>query len=261
MNRLQQDEESEDMNEIGGIDAQVDMKLEKESADSVIIDDDSDTLKLATVALPSQKTSQSSNVGTILNKMPLGGTEVKCDQCTKVFYNLDFLAIHKHNKHDKSRSSISTMNNNNNNNKENNNSSMNMGGIRSKSGTNLNKQGGGNQGESSNILHTESFCEYCNKSFCNKYFLRTHMSKAHGKTLIIENNSNNTIINNLLNGEQNNADSAGSQTGGYSEDDLNINLNETYFASKVVDRVQCDICNKQVCNKYFLRTHKQKVCL
>jgi hypothetical protein len=34
---------------------------------------------------------------------------------------------------------------------------------------------------------------------------------------------------------------------------------ETYFASKIVDRVACDICNKQVCNKYFLRTHKQKV--
>ncbi|RNA40081.1 zinc finger protein 521-like [Brachionus plicatilis] len=84
----------------------------------------------------------------------------------------------------------------------------------------------------SNVLSSESFCEYCNKSFCNKYFLRTHMSKAHGKTLIIESGQNSML------------DSA---------DD------ETFFASKVVDRVQCDICQKQVCNKYFLRTHKQKV--
>ncbi len=45
----------------------------------------------------------------------------------------------------------------------------------------------------------------------------------------------------------------------YAQQQQNAELGETYYASKVVDRVQCDICNKQVCNKYFLRTHKQKV--
>ena len=34
---------------------------------------------------------------------------------------------------------------------------------------------------------------------------------------------------------------------------------DTNFAAKIADRVVCDICNKQVCNKYFLKTHKQKV--
>ena len=30
-------------------------------------------------------------------------------------------------------------------------------------------------------------------------------------------------------------------------------------SSRLVDRVVCDICNKEVCNKYFLKTHKMKV--
>jgi hypothetical protein len=34
---------------------------------------------------------------------------------------------------------------------------------------------------------------------------------------------------------------------------------DSYFAAKMADRVTCDICNKQVCNKYFLKTHKLKV--
>jgi len=27
----------------------------------------------------------------------------------------------------------------------------------------------------------------------------------------------------------------------------------------MADRVVCEICNKQVCNKYFLKTHKGKL--
>lgn len=89
------------------------------------------------------------------------------------------------------------------------------------------------------LLANQPFCEYCNKSFCNKYFLRTHMNKAHGKTLIIENSKNEPTNS----PESSNADPSMTH----------------HFASKVVDRVVCDICNKQVCNKYFLRTHKLKV--
>lgn len=119
-------------------------------------------------------------------------SDIACDICGKCFKNVDFLNMHKLNKHKlKPLSDVQ-----------------------------------------SNVLSSESFCEYCNKSFCNKYFLRTHMSKAHGKTLIIESGQNSM---------------------------LDSNDDETFFASKVVDRVQCDICQKQVCNKYFLRTHKQKV--
>ena len=33
-------------------------------------------------------------------------------------------------------------------------------------------------------------------------------------------------------------------------------LHDSYFCAKMADRVVCEICNKQVCNKYFLKTHK-----
>ncbi|CAF1620913.1 unnamed protein product [Adineta ricciae] len=36
-------------------------------------------------------------------------------------------------------------------------------------------------------------------------------------------------------------------------------LHDSYFCAKMADRVVCEICNKQVCNKYFLKTHKAKV--
>ena len=35
-------------------------------------------------------------------------------------------------------------------------------------------------------------------------------------------------------------------------------VNDSYFSAKMADRVVCEICNKQVCNKYFLKTHKGK---
>ena len=35
-------------------------------------------------------------------------------------------------------------------------------------------------------------------------------------------------------------------------------INDSYFSAKMADRVVCEICNKQVCNKYFLKTHKGK---
>jgi hypothetical protein len=36
-------------------------------------------------------------------------------------------------------------------------------------------------------------------------------------------------------------------------------VNDSYFCAKMADRVVCEICNKQVCNKYFLKTHKGKI--
>lgn len=164
--------------------------------------------------------------------------QVKCDLCPKVFFSQEYLTLHKANKHNRPQPMSSISNNHHN-----------------------TQPAVGNQSTgtgSNNVLYSESFCEYCNKSFCNKYFLRTHMNKAHGKTLIIE-SSNHTANNNNTSyddyegayGTEN-----GTSNGHHGGEMTNEN---TYFASKVVDRVVCDICNKQVCNKYFLRTHKQKV--
>ena len=220
----------------------MDMDGLKSEKDLGVEDEAASTLKVATVNLPSNGAPIN------LNKLPLGGTEVKCDRCTKVFYNTEFLALHKLNKHGIGASPSaaalasklpvqaaaaaaaaagSAMN------KENT-------GVRSRSVTSLSGVGGGGSASkpdsapNANILHTESFCEYCNKSFCNKYFLRTHMSKAHGKTLIIENNSNNTIISTLLDGAP--ADPAAASSAISDEHLHNPNLCETYRGSKVVDR-------------------------
>ena len=86
-------------------------------------------------------------------------------------------------------------------------------------------------------------CEICKKTFGNKSTLVLHLVTAH-------------------NIKPDSSDLA-------SEIKMLDKLNDEYHfeksvfghmvAAKLVDRVQCDICNKEVCNKYFLKTHKIKV--
>jgi len=158
----------------------------------------------------------------ILNKVEPSTAEVTCPHCEKVFYSTEFLALHIQNKH-AGKVSLD---------KEN--SSI-LETTTAKISQLINSQAQSQQQLDSPALANQPFCQYCNKSFCNKYFLKTHMNKAHGKTLIIENNRTEGSITKQDDGES------------------------PHFASKVVDRVVCDICNKQVCNKYFLRTHKLRV--
>ena len=140
----------------------------------------------------------------------------------------------------------------------------------------------------------ESYCEFCNKSFCNKYFLKTHMLRSHGKLLKnscikqdLEDNEYLISQSHSLDGLQNqhqlqnlqqhhhhhqhnhqsNNSNTTKQQNSESDSELNASSStyvnggaiDTNFAAKIADRVVCDICNKQVCNKYFLKTHKQKV--
>ena len=140
-----------------------------------------------------------------------------------------------------------------------------------------------------NILSiNESYCEFCNKSFCNKYFLKTHMLRSHGKLLNnkqdfdLEDNEYLISQTNLMDAQkqqfnhhlyQHHHHNSMKQFNSDSDNEMNDNNNnsnntsstfingimDTNFAAKIADRVICDICNKQVCNKYFLKTHKQKV--
>ncbi|GFR69428.1 zinc finger protein 516 [Elysia marginata] len=122
----------------------------------------------------------------------------------------------------------------------------------------------------------EAYCEICKKEFCSKYFLRTHKQNIHGikmdplpsslpknssldmdkmqtplKPSIASNHSGGGNIH-----SSNSARSRGGNGGlhGGDPDKNSWRWKEPVNSSRVV----CDICNKEVCNKYFLRTHKLK---
>ncbi|KAK3091217.1 hypothetical protein FSP39_018017 [Pinctada imbricata] len=105
-------------------------------------------------------------------------------------------------------------------------------------------------------IDPEAYCEICKKEFCSKYFLRTHRLNIHGISTPSTPNtekysekltmSNNKPLN-LSMGSQNSAKKL--KTG---------NEKHSWRWKEPVNatRVTCDICNKEVCNKFFLRTHK-----
>ncbi len=47
----------------------------------------------------------------------------------------------------------------------------------------------------SSTKQPESYCNLCERSFCNKYFLKTHFAKKHGVLNIISPSSSSTELN------------------------------------------------------------------
>jgi hypothetical protein len=76
-------------------------------------------------------------------------TENKCDICQMAFISQDFLVKHKSLVHP--------------------NSSL-------------------NELTPKNITNSDAYCEFCDKSFCDRYFFRKHMKKTHNITLTDKNN-------------------------------------------------------------------------
>ncbi|VDN32769.1 unnamed protein product [Gongylonema pulchrum] len=72
----------------------------------------------------------------------------------------------------------------------------------------------------------DTYCEKCDKNFCNRYFLRTHKWKKHGIPMAEKN----------------------PPTLGLMPSPQCYVLQDTY----------CEKCDKNFCNRYFLRTHKWK---
>ena len=117
----------------------------------------------------------------------------------------------------------------------------------------------------------EAYCEICKKEFCSKYFLRTHKQNIHGiksdplpsslpKNSSLDMDKMQTPLKPSMNNNQNNGGSnhisnnGRSRGGGQDPEKNSWRWKEPVNSSRVV----CDICNKEVCNKYFLRTHKLK---
>ncbi|BES90560.1 ZnF_C2H2 [Nesidiocoris tenuis] len=111
------------------------------------------------------------------------------------------------------------------------------------------------------IFNPEAFCDLCNKEFCNKYFLKTHKANKHGiytdiaATNSLENVPTLPLITYFSNNPANlplpptpvNKKSSGSFGSGSSK---------TNSSSM---RAFCNICQREFCNKYFVRRHKAKI--
>lgn len=107
-------------------------------------------------------------------------------------------------------------------------------------------------------------CHLCEQEFRTKSLLRIHMTTVHGT----ENAPKLTLPASPLLSATNlgflqpflDTTSQLAQkviTGQTSQAPYGL-VQDAYFCAKMADRVVCEICNKQVCNKYFLKTHKGK---
>ncbi|XP_054706131.1 uncharacterized protein LOC129216019 [Uloborus diversus] len=102
------------------------------------------------------------------------------------------------------------------------------------------------------IFNLEAYCELCNKEFCNKYFLKTHKANKHGiysVESIVSSPYGGPFLSPSMNSpiplphllQTPTSESLPSRTG-------LVNI-ESY----------CEICQKEFCNKYFLKKHRQKI--
>ncbi|XP_052745266.1 zinc finger protein ZFPM1-like [Bicyclus anynana] len=112
------------------------------------------------------------------------------------------------------------------------------------------------------IFNPEAYCDLCCKEFCNKYFLKTHRANKHG----------------IYDGEPPAppAPPPGSPPRRFSDDDSGgaprrlspdsaRRAREAAFQPDALRRLGvanpeafCEICCKEYCNKYFLRTHRER---
>lgn len=136
-------------------------------------------------------------------------------------------------------------------------------------------------------MDPEAYCEICKKEFCSKYFLRTHKQNIHGippKTESQEKSSSmvsmpslasmgslaphlalstpllpSSFMSNMSPYSQtkpmNLSNFMGSGSSGRSKSGSREGLSK-WKEPQNSARVTCDLCNKELCNKYFLRTHK-----
>lgn len=123
-------------------------------------------------------------------------------------------------------------------------------------------------------IDPEAYCEICKKEFCSKYFLRTHKLNIHGircekpetpesdkmaflnmslnqSSLAMSMNQNNFPVN-QNNNKPLNLSMNSNKKGKNGFEKHSWRWKEPVNSSRVI----CELCNKEVCNKYFLRTHK-----
>ncbi|XP_050527201.1 uncharacterized protein LOC126897553 [Daktulosphaira vitifoliae] len=146
------------------------------------------------------------------------------------------------------------------------------------------------------IFNPEAYCDQCNKEFCNKYFLKTHKANKHGvysepsqyyspesldqiksynqyrqNFLFSNNRQQNLLLNQPVQDVikpsspvmqskivQGQGVSQQSSTAVIQLLTKNLLYNSSN-ASNTSGRAFCDICQKEFCNKYFVKRHKAKI--
>lgn len=101
------------------------------------------------------------------------------------------------------------------------------------------------------IFNPEAFCNFCQKEFCNKYFLKTHKANKHG--IYCENKESTADVElpavPLM------------FTWNVKNNNVKVPSNPYLCNSNAVkdSSAFCNICEKEFCNKYFVRRHKEKM--
>ncbi|XP_025198163.1 putative uncharacterized protein DDB_G0282133 [Melanaphis sacchari] len=126
------------------------------------------------------------------------------------------------------------------------------------------------------IFNPEAFCDQCNKEFCNKYFLKTHKANKHG--VFSDGHSNSSSLDQLDKikittlpstcdfSSNVNDNNIGASTSSMFKNPVlfsQSSVNQSTYVSKNIfnnqTRAFCSICQKEFCNKYFVRRHKAKI--
>lgn len=133
-------------------------------------------------------------------------------------------------------------------------------------------------------------CNMCSKEFENRYYLHAHMMTEHGllvedtneneKSAEPESGSNNNTVCDLCGKDVQNVDDmkkhmaefhSGNQTdnnkedqNGFSTPEKAVSKNPTNTEPRTSMNLTptssyCEICNKELCNKYFMKTHMQRM--
>uniref|UniRef100_T1JBE9 C2H2-type domain-containing protein n=1 Tax=Strigamia maritima TaxID=126957 RepID=T1JBE9_STRMM len=117
------------------------------------------------------------------------------------------------------------------------------------------------------IFNPEAYCEICNKEFCNKYFLKTHKANKHG-IYSMDTLTSSPYASAFLTSSVSPAVTIPmrsllptTSSAGSSSSTISICDNGSIAKSSGPLNVEayCEICQKEFCNKYFLRKHKHKI--
>uniref|UniRef100_A0A182QSU1 C2H2-type domain-containing protein n=1 Tax=Anopheles farauti TaxID=69004 RepID=A0A182QSU1_9DIPT len=99
------------------------------------------------------------------------------------------------------------------------------------------------------IFNPEAYCDLCNKEFCNKYFLKTHKANKHGIYEPAPSNEDATFTPQPRKLSPHSMQAA---------KEANFSADKLRRLGVINPEAFCEICCKEYCNKYFLRTHKLK---